>query len=214
MPIKAVIFDLDGTLLDTLDDLADAGNAMLDDLGYPTHPNESYKHFVGDGMSVLVRRALPVEGMDDFSMALERMRTAYALRWNVKSRPYPGIPELLDALVGKGLSLAVLSNKPEDFCQLTVRHYFEAWPWAAIKGETATIPRKPDPAGALAIAGQLGLTPRECLFVGDSPMDIACALNAGMNPVAVSWGFRAEEDLRQAGATVVAHSPADILNAL
>lgn len=214
MPFKAVIFDLDGTLLDTLDDLADAGNAMLAGLGYATHPVESYKQFVGDGMPVLVRRALPPEAMDDFPRALERMRAEFAIRWNAKSRPYPGIPELLDALTSKGVPIAVLSNKPEDFCQLTMRHYFGAWPWAAIMGETEAIPRKPDPTGALAIARQLGIPPHEFLFLGDSPMDVACALGAGMRPMAATWGFRAEADLRRAGATLLAHTPGDLLKAL
>jgi len=214
MPAKAVIFDLDGTLLDTLDDLADAGNAMLAGLGYATHPVESYKQFVGDGMAVLVRRALPPGAEGDVPRALERMRAEFATRWNVKSRPYPGIPGLLDAVAAKGLPMAVLSNKPEDFCQLTVRAYFGAWPWAAIMGETATIPKKPDPAGALAFARQLGIAPREFLFIGDSPMDVACALGAGMNPVAVTWGFRAEADLRAAGATVLVRSPEDVLGLL
>ena len=211
---RAVIFDLDGTLLDTLDDLADAGNATLAALGYPTHPVASYRQFVGNGVATLVERVLPEGAQHDFDRALARMREEYAVHWKIKSRPYPGIPEMLDALVEKKIPLCVLSNKPDQFCQLTMEHFFGRWPWAVVMGESEQFPRKPDPAGALAIAERLGIAPGEFLFLGDSPMDVACALNAGMNPVGATWGFREKATLKEAGGKIFIDKPQDLLNIL
>lgn len=212
MSARAVIFDLDGTLLDTLDDLADAGNSTLAALGYPTHPVASYRQFVGDGVATLVRRVLPPDATHDFERALARMRDEYAIHWKIKSRPYSGIPEMLDSLVEKNIPLCVLSNKPDSFCQLTVEHFFGNWPWAVVMGESEKFPRKPDPAGALAIAGRLGIAPGDFLFLGDSPMDVACALRAGMNPVGATWGFRAKETLEEAGGKVFIDDPMELLS--
>jgi phosphoglycolate phosphatase len=208
---RAVIFDLDGTLLDTLDDLADAGNTVLAALGYPTHPVDSYRQFVGDGVANLVRRALPEGAQHDFELALARMREQYAIHWKIKSRPYPGIPEMLDALVEKKIPLCVLSNKPDRFCQLTMEHFFGRWPWAVVMGESEQFPRKPDPAGALAIAERLGVAPKDFLFLGDSPMDVKCALSAGMNPVGATWGFRAKDTLEEVGGKVFIDRPEELL---
>ncbi|WP_243360093.1 HAD family hydrolase [Fundidesulfovibrio terrae] len=211
MSARAVIFDLDGTLLDTLEDLADAGNNVLAALGYPTHPMESYKQFVGDGVAMLVRRALPEDAQHDFDRALERMREEYATHWKVKTRPYPGIAEMLDALVAKGVPLSVLSNKPDKFCQLTMEHFFSRWPWAAVMGESEKYPRKPDPTGAKAIAEKLGIPPGDFLFLGDSPMDVKCALGAGMTPVGATWGFRERATLEAAGGKVFIDRPQELL---
>jgi phosphoglycolate phosphatase len=214
MPARAVIFDLDGTLLDTLEDLADASNSVLAALGHPTHPAESYKQFVGDGVAILVRRALPPTAQDDFSRALDMMRVEYEARLHVKTRPYPGIPELLDKLAARGVPMAVLSNKPEKFCQLTVRDFFGRWTWAAVVGESERYPRKPDPTGAKAVAAQLDIAPAEFLFVGDSPMDMQCALRADMMPVGVTWGFRERATLEAAGGKVFIDEPGELLKLL
>lgn len=214
MPTKAVIFDMDGTILDSLDDLADAGNAMLAQLGYPVHPAASYKQFVGDGMEALVRRALPGGSKDDVPRALDVMRREYGARWKDKSRLYPGIPELFDTLAARNIPMAVLSNKPQDFALKIMDALFGTWPFAislGAGGARGDIPKKPDPAGALAIASQLGIAPEDFLLVGDSPMDVECALRAGMTPVAVTWGFREEPDLRAAGATLVISEAKDLL---
>jgi len=211
MPIRAVIFDLDGTLLDTLDDLADAANAVLSALGHPVHPVERYKQFVGDGVAMLVKRALPPEAAGDAQKALDLMHIEYKTRLHGKTRPYPGIPALLDALCVRNISMAVLSNKPDPFARATVEDFFGRWPWAAVIGESKLYPRKPDPAGAKAISEKLGVPPAEFLFVGDSPMDMACALGAGMTPVGVTWGFRARPALEAAGGRIFIDAPGDLL---
>ncbi|MFP5220756.1 MAG: HAD family hydrolase [Acidobacteriota bacterium] len=214
MSVRAVIFDLDGTLLNTLEDLADAGNATLKAFGYPEHPVESYKQFVGDGVGMLVRRAMPAEHMDAYPRVLERMREEYAKHLDCKTKPYPGIMQLLKALASQGIALCVLSNKPEQFCQANMIQFFGGVRWAAIVGESAAIPRKPDPAGALAIAKRLGLAPEEFMFVGDSPMDVACALNAGMTPVGVTWGFRGRDTMEEAGAKLFIDKPEELVGLL
>jgi len=211
MPIRAVIFDLDGTLLNTLDDLADAANAVLSALGYPVHPVERYKQFVGDGVAMLIKRALPADAAADEQKALDLMHVEYKARLHGKTRPYPGIPALLDALRARNIAMAVLSNKLDRFARATVEDFFGRWPWAAIMGESQRYPRKPDPAGALAIAEKLGIPPAQFLFVGDSPMDMACALGAGMTPVGVTWGFRARPTLEAAGGKIFIDAPIDLL---
>jgi phosphoglycolate phosphatase len=213
-PARAVVFDLDGTLLNTLEDLADASNTVLAALGHPIHPAESYKQFVGDGVAALVRRALPAAAQEDFARALEMMREEYETHLHLKTRPYPGIPELLDELAARAVPMAVLSNKPDKFCQMTMQDFFGDWTWAAVVGESARYPRKPDPAGAKAIADRLGIAPGEFLFVGDSPMDMQCALGAGMTPVGATWGFRERDTLAAAGGKVFIDEPGELLGLL
>lgn len=209
---QAVIFDLDGTLLDSLEDLADSANAALAASGYPVHPVAAYRDFVGDGMAMLVRRALPPEGHKDLEAVLANMRREYAVRWKMKSLPYPGVPEALDALTARGVPLAVVSNKPDAFTKQIVTGIFGRWPFAAAVGEGPGVPCKPDPAGALAVARQLGLAPAAFLFVGDSPMDVQTALAAGMAPVGVTWGFREKCTLAAAGATVFIDRAEELLD--
>lgn len=214
MPVGGVIFDLDGTLLNTLEDLADAGNATLEHFGYPAHPVESYKHFVGDGVAMLVKRALPPDAGEDFDTVLERMRLEYSRHLDKKTAPYPGIPELLDGIAARGVALCVFSNKPQKFCAANMAQFFGKWTWAAIVGETPEIPRKPDPTGAALIARTLGIAPGDFLFVGDTPMDMCCALGAGMTPVGVTWGFRERSTLEEAGGKVFIDHPLELLGLL
>jgi phosphoglycolate phosphatase len=214
MSVRAVIFDLDGTLLNTLEDLADAGNATLKAFGFPAHPVESYKQFVGDGVAMLVKRAMPPEHMDAYPRVLARMREEYSKHLDCKTKPYPGVPQLLKALSGRGIGLCVLSNKPEQFCKANMTQFFGGVRWAAIVGESAAIRRKPDSEGALAIAKRLGMTPEEFLFVGDSPMDVKCGLDAGMTPVGVTWGFRGRDTLEEAGAKLFIDKPEELMGLL
>jgi len=213
MPIRAVVFDLDGTLIDSLEDLADASNAALAGMGHPEHPVESYKRFVGDGMRTLMQRALPPSAQHQLDHAVEALRSEYDLNWKNKSRPYPGIPELLDALAARALPVAVLSNKPDDFTRLVVRDLLGRWKWAEVLGE-GTFPKKPDPAGALALASRLGLAPGEMVLVGDTPMDVLCARGAGMASVGVTWGFRPRADLEAVGQRVFIDRPEELLGQL
>jgi phosphoglycolate phosphatase len=213
MQYHAVLFDLDGTLLDTLADLADSGNWALGQLGFAEHPTEAYKYFVGDGVENLVRRAVPAGRNDAATVArgAALVREAYAQRWAEKTRPYPGVPELLDALLARAMPMAVLSNKPDDFTHLCVEKLLPRWSFATIVGARPSLARKPDPAGALMIAERLGLAPAEILYLGDTNTDMQTAVAAGMFPVGALWGFRTAEELTASGAQRLIRRPAELL---
>jgi len=213
---RALIFDLDGTLLDTLDDLADSGNAVLAALSLPQHPVDDYRYFVGLGVAELVRRMLPEDRRDPASVAaaLPLLVSEYKTRWNVKTRPYAGIPEMLESLRGRGLPLCVLSNKPQLYTDLTVREFFPDFPFTQVRGEREGVPGKPHPAGALALAAELDLTPGQIAFVGDSATDMKTARGAGMLPVGVLWGFRDAAELTENGARHLIERPAGLLDLL
>lgn len=208
-----VIFDLDGTLLDTLDDLADSMNSVLDQDGLPTHPTSAYRQFVGNGALMLVRRALPENrrGEQEIEDKASRFRAEYAMRWKAKTRPYDGIPELLNALALRRLKLAVLTNKPDDFANDCVTQLLSAWLFDVVRGQKQGSPLKPDPASALETAKALGLRPAEILYLGDSGTDMETAARAGMFPVGALWGFRDEAELSARGAVAVISKPMDLL---
>ncbi|MGO9113644.1 MAG: HAD family hydrolase [Thermoguttaceae bacterium] len=214
MPYHTVLFDLDGTLLDTLEDLADSTNAALADLGVHGHPVEAYKQFVGDGLENLVRRAMGQEEPDEAMLArgIELTRREYARRWADKTRPYPGIPELLDGLSRRGIPMAVLSNKPDEFTRLCVSRLLAGWHFRAVQGATPELPRKPDPRGARAIAAQIGVAPGEVLYLGDTNTDMQTAVAAGMFPVGALWGFRTADELLATGAAALVERPTDVLD--
>ena len=213
LPVAA-IFDLDGTLLDTLDDLADSANEALSDSGFAPHPVEAYRIFVGDGMAVLMERILPETARDPETIArlLASYRAAYDRRWKAKTRPYPGVEEMLTSLTKRRIPLAVLSNKPQDYTDICMAHFLGHHPFACIQGQRDTVPRKPDPAGAWQIADQLGLPPEQMLFIGDTATDMETASAARMIPVGVRWGFRSEEELRHHGAQHMVSHPMEILS--
>ena len=211
---KAVIFDLDGTLLDTLGDLAASGNAILADRGLPTHPVDDFRYFIGDGMRNLVERIFPDDAKpseSELDAALADYKNAYEQRWNLTTKPYDGVPELLDELSANGVPLGVLSNKAHAFTEKCVDAFLADWKWTAVLGQREGIPRKPDPAGALEAAATMGVTPENCVFVGDSGVDMQTATNAGMIAVAALWGFRSAEELTAAGAAFLIEKPADLL---
>jgi phosphoglycolate phosphatase len=217
MRFTAVLFDLDGTLLNTLDDLADSMNAVLASRGYPTHPTERYRWFVGDGVELLVRRTLP-QALENDEAVVEscraQMREEYGRRWKRLSRPYPGVSALLDGLTGRAIRIAILSNKPDAFVGEIARHFFGAWEFAAARGARPEVPRKPDPAAALAIARDIGEAPGAFLYVGDTNTDMETAVAAGMFPVGALWGFRDEKELRDAGASALAARPEEVIDLL
>ncbi len=208
-PAEAVVFDLDGTLLDSLGDIADAMNAVLSGLGLPTHPRDRYRIFVGDGLEALVRRALPRDARGEavVAQALVRMRDEYGRRATATTRPYPEVPELLDGLAGCGVPFAVLTNKPHEAAVDMVDRLLGRWRFAAVLGPGPETPRKPDPAGALRVAGSMGVPPEACLYVGDTAVDMATARAAGMIPAGALWGFRTEDELVAAGARHLLASP-------
>jgi len=213
MNYKAVIFDLDGTLLDSLEDLADSMNVVLGNAGFPIHGVESYKYFVGDGMEKLVLRTLPEKHRDieTIKKCMEKIQEEYAKRWNIKTKPYDGIANLLDVLTEKSIHMAVLSNKPDNFTKLIVKELLPKWEFKAVYGQRESTPRKPDPTAALEIAGILGLQSREILYLGDTGTDMQTASNAGMYAVGALWGFREKEELITNGARTVIDKPLDLL---
>lgn len=214
MRFKAVIFDLDGTLLDTIGDLARSMNIVLEQFGFPGHDVEAYKTYVGDGLEMLVRRSMPETVREDGglrSRCMQAMREEYHRRRKETTGPYPGIPELLAELAARQLKMAVLSNKPHAPTRLLVEELLPNWRFDAVVGESPETPRKPDPAGALAIARSLGLEPRHFVFVGDTGIDMKTANAAGMHPVGALWGFRAADELLAAGARNLIHDPLELL---
>jgi phosphoglycolate phosphatase len=214
MSLRAILFDLDGTLLDTLDDLADSTNLALRECGLPEHPVEAFKYFIGDGVENLLRRAVP-QGCDDpatLTRCVERMRAEYSQRWAAKTRPYPGIPELLDELVARGVPMAVFSNKPDEFTRLCVSRLLPRWRFTVVLGAGSRLPKKPDPAGALEIAAQMHVAPADVLYLGDTNTDMQTAVAAGMFPVGALWGFRTAEELTSNGAQILLQKPADLLD--
>jgi phosphoglycolate phosphatase len=213
---RAVLFDLDGTLLDTLADLGESMNAALAELGCATHPLDAYRRFVGDGMQNLARRALPADRRDPATVAscVERMLGIYGERWDRETRPYPGIEALVAELERRGVPVAVLSNKPDDLTRAVVERYFGARRFAAVAGARADTQRKPDPAGALAIARALDCAPSTELYVGDTDTDMRTAVSAGMVPIGALWGFRDADELVASGARFLVGAPAEVLSLL
>jgi len=216
MQYKAIIFDLDGTLLDTIEDLADSMNAVLEKKGFQTHSLEEYKYFVGNGMHKLVERALPASLRNEASVKehASLMRQEYQKRWSNKTRPYEGIPELLGKLEEKGILMAVLSNKADDFTKAIIARLLPHWKFEVVFGERPNVPRKPDPSAALEIAGILGLQPKDFILLGDSESDMITATAAGMYGIGALWGFRTKDELLSSGAKAVIHHPLDLLNYL
>ena len=210
MHIKAAVFDLDGTLTNTLNDIATAMNRSLRLHGLPEFSVDEYRYLVGDGAKKLAQRA--VRNMQELAESVRREYQAYYQEHTLDTtRPYPGIPELLQALTERGIQVCVLSNKPHaDTCGV-VRHFFPEIPFAQIRGQVEGVPVKPDPTGALLIARTLGLKPEAFVYLGDTNVDMRTAVNAGMHPVGVTWGFRPAEELAQAGAEHLIGNPLDLL---
>lgn len=213
MTCQGVIFDLDGTLLDTIGDLADSMNAVLEAHRLPVHPAEQYKLFVGEGVEMLVARSLPsgLEYGTDMKNLVDEMKIEYQKRWSVRTRPYDGVTELLKALSDAKLPMAVLSNKPDEFTKKMIVHYFPDTPFIAVMGAQKNVPMKPDPSSALLLCGQMNVRPETVLYLGDSGTDMQTAVRAGMFPVGALWGFRGEKELRGNGAKVLIEKPEDLL---
>lgn len=218
MKLHGILFDLDGTLIDSLADLAAATNQALWELGLPQHPLLPFRQFVGNGARKLIERALPETHREDavIDTALERMRATYAAGWANATAPYPGIPELLDSLRDDhaDLRIGVLSNKPDPFTQKMVAHFFPDMPFDPIRGAFPDVPLKPDPAVAEHITAAWGCAASEILYVGDGAPDIRFAKNAGMPSLGVAWGFRGRDELEREQADIVIDSVREFLPAL
>lgn len=213
---RAVLFDLDGTLLDTIDDLADSMNAVLARHSYPTHSVELYKTFVGDGVEVLALRALPKDECNEQTVreVVMEMRDEYEKRWNSKTKPYPGVSELLDGLERKEIRITILSNKADDYTKKIVEDSFSGRKFNVVRGAKPGTPKKPDPTSALQIAKDIEIDPKDFLYLGDTNTDMTTALRAGMYPVGALWGFRTSEELIISGAKKLIAKPQDLLNLL
>jgi len=211
--LKALIFDLDGTLLDSLADIATSINEMLAARGHPKCETEVFRQMVGDGMEKLVERALPEHARDEETIRLgtAEYRALYETHWNLETKPYPGIEALLDALRSRGIKLGVISNKAHRFTVPMCDHFFGPDRFDAILGARDGVPHKPAPDGGLELIAALGLTPDECAYVGDSGIDMAFAKACGMRAIGVLWGFRDEAELREHGADVLVSRAGEIL---
>ena len=214
--IKTILFDLDGTLLNTIDDLADAANWVCTQHGWPTFPVETYKHFVGNGIPKLVERFSPENARtpEQLAATLAEFSARYDAHKEDKTAPYPGILELLAALKAEGVQTAVFSNKADTFCGKIIEHYFGPDRFSLVRGSRPGVPTKPDPAGVYSLMADLGADPQSTLFVGDSDVDILTGHNAGLPALGVLWGFRGEAELTAASADALAAKPEDILTYL
>lgn len=212
--IRLVGFDLDGTLLDTLPDLADAVNYGLNQAGLPSRTLEEIRCFVGNGVFELVRRASAPHDTEEIKAAVKSgFDEYYAKHFYDKSQVYPGIRELLEFLRERGIYAAIYSNKPDTFTKQIADTVFPDYPFAAVMGQRSDFPKKPDASQFKEVQKRLGLRNEECLYVGDSDVDIQTAKNAGVSSVAVDWGFRSREFLIRAGAERIVHT-ADELRSL
>ena len=211
---KLVIFDLDGTLLNTIDDLAMSTNHALRLFGYPEHSLAEYRFFVGNGITTLIERALPEEARQ--KNLIYQLRKAfiayYQLHKTDLTQPYPGIPELLTHLNDQGITLAVASNKYHQGTIELIRHFFGEKLFSVVLGQRENIPVKPDPAIVYEILSQTDTSPAETLYVGDSGVDMQTARNSHLTSIGVSWGFRSRKELMENGADYIVDSPEEILD--
>ncbi|GCA65978.1 phosphoglycolate phosphatase [Mediterraneibacter butyricigenes] len=211
---RLCIFDLDGTLTDTLDSLTYSVNLTLEEMGYPALERSKCRAFVGNGSRVLIEKALKASGDTTLSRIEEGMEVydrVFDANCTYHVTPYDGIVELLQALKEKGMKLTVLSNKPHRQAVHVVEEVFgkEMFDW--VQGQQEGIPRKPDPYAAIQIAEKFGVKPEECVYIGDSEVDVATGTAARMKTLGVTWGFRSVEQLKEAGATILLDRPVQIL---
>lgn len=216
MNFKGVIFDLDGTLVDSIEDIADAMNEMLRCNGYARHDVSAYKLFVGSGIRNLVYKALPTYARkeDIVNRCFTEMMVLYRNNFVDKSYLYKGIAEMLDGIVLRGIKMSILSNKADEFVSKVVDVLLSNWKFESVLGLTSEEDKKPNPKFALKMAQQMGFKPSEMVFMGDSSVDMKTANNAGMNPVGVLWGFRSKDELIENGAKYILEKPTDFLQVL
>lgn len=208
---RAVLFDLDGTLLDSLEDIGDAMNAVLAAAGHPTHSMRAYRTLVGEGARELARRALPKHAQGELEDTLARYKAHYRANLVVKSKPYDGIVSMLEALARASIPMAIVTNKPHDVANAIVERVFTAHRFTHVIGQREGHPHKPHPEGALSIARALSITPEHCFFVGDTDTDMKTARAAHMRGIGVTWGFRDRAELAANGAHVIVDRPDEIL---
>jgi len=199
---KAIIFDLDGTLLDTLTDIMESVNTVLKKHSFPTYDLQAYKYFIGNGIGVLTQKAFPKDISDiDFENYLSEVMFEYEARQTLRTKPYEGIVEMLEEFNKIGVKIAILSNKPDAIAKPTVAHFFPDIKFERVLGSRKNVPRKPAPDGVFDILNFMQIEKSDCYFVGDTPTDILTGINAGLDTIGVSWGFRSPNELNEAGVT-------------
>ena len=207
---KGVIFDLDGTLLHSLPDIAAAMNRALTQFGLPTFEENAYKYKVGNGVLKLTERAVG-ERRDMYEQVKQAYMADYAEHNRVNTRPYRGVPELLRELNARGVPVCVLTNKDQRDAETILAHYFPEISFAMVRGRVEGVPLKPDPTGALLLSSGIGAAPADCLYVGDTSTDMNCGVRAGMETVGVLWGYRPREELTANGARHLISEPLELL---
>lgn len=213
---KLIVFDLDGTLLNSLEDLADSANWVLEQHGFPTHPVDAYRYFVGDGVRKLIERILPPEERTDarIEQCRQEFVTYYKVHMEDKTSVYEGITELLVELKNRGLKIAVATNKVHVAVAPLMAKYFPNICFDAMIGQREGVPVKPAPQIMFDILKETGCEPSEALHVGDTATDMQLAHNAGVTPVGVLWGYRPLEELQESGAKFIIEKPEDLLGLL
>ena len=207
---KGVIFDLDGTLLHSLPDIAAAMNRALTRYGLPTFEENAYKYKVGNGVLKLTERVIG-ERTDLYDQVKTAYMADYARNNRISTRPFRDIPELLKELIRRGIPVCVLTNKDQSDAENMLAYYFPDIAFSVIRGRVEGVPLKPNPAGALLIAESLGVSPADCLYVGDTGTDMSCGSAAGMETVGVLWGYRPREELTANGARHLISEPMELL---
>lgn len=213
---QLAIFDLDGTLLNTIDDLGQAANYALAQMGFPTHHISAYPHFVGNGITRLIERVMPADARDSETVAQLRkiFISYYDQHLCDNTQPYPGIHDLLLDLQADGIALAVASNKYQKATTTLINHFFPDIPWVMIAGQNDGIPVKPDPSIIFSILLQHPCPKANIVMIGDSAVDITTAQRAGIDSIAVTWGFRSQAELTAALPSAIVDSPAQLLTAI
>ena len=215
MQYKAAIFDLDGTLIDSLADLADSANEMLVGFGFPRHDLDKYRYFVGNGSRKLIERCLPAEKAADSAFvdeALAKYKRCYDKNLTHKTVCYEGIMDMLTALQAKHIPLGICTNKHQSAADIIVDKLFPKDMFVSVIGDCKDMPRKPDPKKVLLIAAKMGVKPAEVAYFGDTSVDMDTANNAGMLPIGVTWGFRPQEELMEHGAKILLDTPMELFS--
>lgn len=208
---ELIIFDLDGTLLDSLDDIADSANRALAEMGMATHPSAAYRYFVGNGLKTLVERIVPTHTPEpEKGQVMRLFKERYDDNWKTKTCLYPGVRTMIDWLVKHKTNINVLSNKPDNFTRLCVKEYFPDLPFNLVFGQREGVPLKPHPQAVFEIIEKNGILPEASLFVGDTAVDIKTGKAAGIKTVGVTWGFRRKDELIEAGADSIISNPAEL----
>ena len=216
MKFEGIIFDLDGTLVDSLEDIAESMNKVLLRYGFETHDLQAYKYFIGNGIKNLVREALPHYSREDemISKCFDSMMEEYRDHCTDKTKPYQGIGELLDELTKHDIRLSVFSNKVDELTKKVVSTLLPNWNFEVVIGASSDIPRKPNPEGAFLISETLRIPPADLIYLGDTGIDMQTATSASMYAVGALWGYRTDEELISNGAKSLILHPLDLLKLL